>query len=204
MKCYKLFDTALKYYEAERSCNAVAGLGSVNRHLIHIRNRAELLVAQRMCRGPDGSSARSRGCWIGLRDLYGTGNFAWISPAGIGDSDADSGMFLDWRRGEPNNHTISEGVESPGGERCAALVPWQEDPLLLEQGSWNDDSCQVQKPFVCQVFGNTARYTISVSKKTTLSAGSLEGGVIATGTGATAITHFTAFRSARLSVNFGA
>ncbi len=153
-----------------------------------------------------GSAAHSKGCWIGLWDQNGSGDFRWISNVAVGtpsDPSEDVGMFLDWRRDEPNNHTISEGRETPGGERCAALVPWQEDPLLLEQGSWNDDSCSVERPFLCQIFGNTARYTLAVQGHTTLTAGRMEGGVISTGTGVTDIAHFTTFRSGRIHVSTG-
>lgn len=150
-----------------------------------------------------GSAAHSRGCWIGLFDRYGTGNFRWLSALALGNSLTQDGMFLDWRRDEPNNHTISEGQETPGGERCAALVPWQEDPLLLEQGSWNDDSCQVLKPFVCQIVANTQRYTVHVAEETSLFAGSLEGGIIATGVKDTSIEQFTTFRGGRLYISPG-
>ena len=51
IKCYKLFETPTNFETAERTCNSGVGLGSENRHLVHIRNRAELLVTQRMCRG---------------------------------------------------------------------------------------------------------------------------------------------------------
>lgn len=36
---------------AEQVCNADVGFSSENRHLLHIRNRAELLTAMRLCRG---------------------------------------------------------------------------------------------------------------------------------------------------------
>lgn len=51
IKCYKLFETPTNFETAERICNSGVGMGSENRHLVHIRNRAELLVTQRMCRG---------------------------------------------------------------------------------------------------------------------------------------------------------
>lgn len=50
-KCYKRFDEPRPFAEAERVCNKAAGFGSETRHLMHIRDRAELLTATRLCRG---------------------------------------------------------------------------------------------------------------------------------------------------------
>ena len=144
-----------------------------------------------------GSVTHDKGCWIGLQDPLGLGEFDWIQQQAVGGTER---MFLDWRRQEPNNHSISESFSALGGERCATLVPWQEDPLLLEQGSWNDDSCAMQKPFICQLFGNTQRYTLSVTTDTVLQGGVLEGGVLQTGTGKSDFYKFTATRSASLIV----
>jgi hypothetical protein len=135
------------------------------------------------------------------------GDWRWISPLALGVKPGGRGTFLDWRRDEPNNHSISEGVPagvpSAGGERCAVLVPWQEDPLLLEQGSWNDESCEVEKPFLCQVYGDTTRYTLTVTGAATLTGGVLEGGVMAVGTtsGVAGLYHITVARSGRLLVS---
>jgi hypothetical protein len=154
-----------------------------------------------------GSAAHSRGCWIGLRDPLGSGNFSWISPVGLGTTAGGKGKFLDWRRDEPNNHSISEGfpagVPVAGGERCANLVPWQEDPLLLEQGAWNDESCMVEKPFLCQVYGDTERFWLTVTGDVLLRAGALEGGVLraSNGGGATGLYDFNVTRSGRLQVS---
>jgi hypothetical protein len=78
-------------------------------------------------RARSGSVAHSKGCWIGLQDPLGTGNFSWISPVGLGPIAGGKGKFLDWRREEPNNHSISEGfpagVPVAGGERLAPGAP---------------------------------------------------------------------------------
>ena len=156
------------------------------------------------CRG---SAAHSRGCWFGLQDRRGSGAFDWISPIGLGTVDGDNGKFLDWRRDEPNNHSLSDGFPSGGGdrngERCAALVPWQEDPLVLEQGSWKDDSCTSEKPFLCQIYGNTERFTITARSGALLTGGGMEGGVLqlATVTGAAGLYSFNVTRSGRIQVS---
>lgn len=147
-----------------------------------------------------GTDAHSKGCWIGLQDRLGTGEFTWISPLAVGGTDMDNGMFLDWRRDEPNNHSISEGVPAQGGERCAALVPWQEDPLVLEQGSWNDDSCTVSRPFVCQTFGDTQRFALTVTHSLLLTAGTLEGGVLVSGSGTAELLNFEVERGGRIEM----
>lgn len=151
-----------------------------------------------------GSAAHAEGCWVGLQDPKGTGDWRWLSPLAVGT--ARRGTFLDWRRDEPSNHSISEGAPagrpSAGGERCASLVPWQKDPLLLEQGSWNDISCETAKPFLCQVFGNTERYTLTVRGSAALAGGGLEGGVVVLGTaaGAVSLSQVHVSRSGRLVV----
>jgi hypothetical protein len=51
IKCYKLFESPAPFDAAERTCNAEVGAGTSGRHLMHIRDRAELLTATRLCRG---------------------------------------------------------------------------------------------------------------------------------------------------------
>jgi len=149
------------------------------------------------------SSALDRGCWIGLTDRRGDGDFDWIQPLAVGSTlsvgttDLGPSMFKDWRRYEPNNQSISEGMPSPpdaGGERCASLVPWEEDPLIQEQGSWNDYSCTALKPFICQMFGDTSRYQLQVLQDVHLVGGALEGGILQSGTGSTSVLLFTVSR----------
>lgn len=159
------------------------------------------------CRG---SQPFTQGCWIGLQDPLSTGEFRWISPDALElpSTTATLGAqavswYLDWRRLEPNNQSLSEGVPSParrGGERCAHIVPWQEDPLILEQGSWNDNSCELKKPFVCQIFGDTMRYTLHANTSMMINRGALEGGYLSTGTGVSRIYHLNIARSGSLIV----
>lgn len=162
-----------------------------------------LVFLTHCCRG---SAPHAKGCWLGLRDPQGSGDWRWISRLAVGVP--SQGTFLDWRRDEPNNHSISEGVPAgtptAPGERCAALVPWQEDPLLQEQGSWNDVSCDVAKPFLCQVFASTERYTLTVTGGAVFeSSAMLEGGIVRVGTqsGVALLRHVAVSRSGRLVVD---
>lgn len=155
------------------------------------------------------SAAESKGCWIGLQDMLGTGNYDWIQPYALGQSQyvpygeavTYKSYFLDWRRYEPNNETLSESDPSVlGGERCGSLIPWQEDPLIQEQGSWNDVSCDVFKPFVCQIFGSTIRYQIYIVKDLYIDGGILEGGQLVSGEGDTTIINYTIIRGASITI----
>ncbi len=130
-----------------------------------------------------------------MRDTHGLGLFDWLAPAYVGNS---AGLFMDWRRGEPNNHTVSEG-QPTNGELCVQLVPWQEDPLVLEQGSWNDESCALLKPSICQLYGSTARHTLTVGTAS-LSDGALEGGNLVLGAGQSAISKFHISRAASVTI----
>jgi len=72
------------------------------------------------------------------------------------------------------NCFCSEGVPT-NGELCVELVSWEQDPLIVEQGSWNDDGCEVQKPFICQIFKQTVQFSFTVLGLATLSGGEIQG-----------------------------
>lgn len=145
-----------------------------------------------------GSSVFEKGCWIGLRDPTGTGDFDWVAPLYVGGLPA--GVFTDWHRGEPNNHTVSEGLPT-NGELCAALTPWQDDPLVQEQGSWADEACSLNKPFICQIFAQTQRYIITTTQSANLTGGSMEGGHLLLGNGHSHIDNFSVSKSATLTLS---
>jgi hypothetical protein len=188
-KCYKLFDDeVLSFDEAEHSCQT-SGLGSMDAHLVQISDLEEQGLVRRMCRGPLGSNPYVGGCWIGLRDQHGTGKYDWIEPKTVRNN-----TFRDWRRGEWNNHTFSEG-ESTNGELCVVHVPWQTDPLIVEQGSWNDVACKLKKSYVCQMFASTRKGALSVSGPSILRGGGIEGGYL-TLNGNVTLTTFLARRGA--------
>jgi hypothetical protein len=196
VKCYKLFETSLPYYTADNYCHAMS---NINARLMQIRNRYELEVAKRLCRGRNSSSAaNTQGCWIGLHDKYGSGFFDWL----VGPETFEESMFLDWRRTEPNNHTISQG-NTTDGERCTELIPHQYDPLLIEQGSFNDESCSIYKPFLCQMYRKTVRYTVTVTGNAVLTNGVLEGGLMTIAGTANALTYFHVLRSAGVTLESG-
>ena len=191
-KCYKLFDRLADFDAAEAMCQK-SNTGSMDAHLVQISDLVEQGIVRRMCRGKIGSLSYVHGCWIGLRDKEGVGKYNWIEPKTVRNN-----TFRDWRRWEPNNHTFSEGT-STNGELCVAMQPWQIDPLIVEQGSWNDIACKVQKPFVCQMFATTKRATMNVAATATINGGSIEGGVLNLN-GASSITQMHASRTATINI----
>jgi hypothetical protein len=168
-KCYRMFETPMNFDDAEDYCRTSSSKGSMDAHLVQISDASELLVTQGLCRGQLGTVTTLSGCWIGLQDAAGQGRYSWIQPATVNNN-----AFRDWRRYEWNNHTFSEG-QSTNGELCVQMVPWQKDALILEQGSFNDVACKLEKPFVCEMFGTTRRASIVVQGPIHLSGGGIEG-----------------------------
>lgn len=201
-KCYRMFEEPKNFDDAEAYCNrhatqdSISGLalGSMDAHLVQIANEGELLTTQRLCRGQLNTITTFEGCWIGLSDPDGVGKFAWIQPETVTNN-----TFRDWQRYMKNNHTFSEG-ESTNGELCVQMKPWQNDALIREQGSFNDASCNLTKPFVCQMFGTTRRATVVVHGTTHLSGGGIEGGNLLL-YGSSHIEEFYAHDSASVTVN---
>jgi hypothetical protein len=58
------------------------------------------------------------------------------------------------------------------------LAPWQTDPLVEEQGSWKDVSCDLKKAFICQVYIATSRHSLTITGKSYLNGGVMEGGYL--------------------------
>lgn len=189
-KCYKLFDQELDFDSAEAACQN--SYGSMDAHLVQISDLGEQGLVRRLCRGAIGSNPYVRGCWIGLKDVQGVGKYNWIEPKTVRNN-----TFRDWRRYEWNNHTFSEG-QSTNGELCVAVVPWQVDPLIVEQGSWNDVACKLKKSYVCQMFATTKRGSLTVTSDARLFGGSIEGGAL-TLQGASTVTNFLVRRTATIS-----
>lgn len=193
-KCYRMFEEPKNFGDAENYCRTNLGLGSMDSHLVQIADAGELLVTQRLCRGQLDTITTFEGCWIGLSDPDGVGKYAWIQPETVTNN-----TFRDWQRYMKNNHTFSEG-ESTNGELCVHMKPWQKNSLIREEGSFNDASCNLTKPFVCQMFGTTRRSTITVLGESHLSGGGIEGGNIDL-YGSSYIENFYAHDSAAIFVN---
>jgi hypothetical protein len=168
-KCYRKFETPLDFDSADGQC-AASLYGSMDSHLVQISNAPELKLVQRLCRGKTDTITTYEGCWIGLRDTEGIGQYNWIEPESSGGT-----YFRDWRRYEWNNHTFSEG-ESTNGELCVQMVPWESDALIFEQGSFNDVACKLEKPYICQIFAYTKRASLYVNGSTMLNGGGISGG----------------------------
>lgn len=170
--------------EADAFCNyqvnklETSGLGSsIDQHLVFIGDGVESDLIYRLCRGRN-TLAEEAGCWIGLQDSLGVGIFNWIDPRGLGPALQPS-IFYDWLKGQPDNFTISEGQPNKGGERCVAIMPWIDNPLLEEQGGWNDFGCGLRKSFICQRFTRNLAYVLTVTKNAAFSADSkISGGQV--------------------------
>ncbi len=70
--------------------------------------------------------------------------------------------FRDWRRTEQHNTDLTEGFLD-NGKRCVFTFPWQEDPVIMEQGSWARSRCDTPRPFVCQHFASTVNYRVNIN-----------------------------------------
>jgi hypothetical protein len=183
-KCYRLIENKLSFADAQRYCQESVSSDS---RLVEITDYNELSVVQRICRGDSvpvstsnigvsKSPARASGCWIGLQMSSQSGQFEWLAQA-FAKQTVQNTVFRDWRWNEPNNHTFSEG-QSTSGELCTILVPWQEDPLIKEHGSWNDVACKLLKPAVCQANFPTHRFSLNVSGSAVILNGNFEGGYL--------------------------
>ena len=71
--------------------------------------------------------------WIGLNDLKNEDHFV--------RSDGNAPRFLNWFRGEPNNHFYSED--------CVEVIMGYSSGKRFN-GRWNDLSCDTTQAFVCE------------------------------------------------------
>jgi hypothetical protein len=144
----------------------------MNARLVQVESYDELSAVQRICRVPAATAASNAGeartfssstitsgggCWIGLRDVHGTNTYEWDSPAYMNNRG-----FRDWRRTEVLDRDDSRGFIDID-RRCVYLSPWQEDPLVAEQGSWVAAPCRVQRRFVCEHSAPTLNRDIVVN-----------------------------------------
>ena len=70
--------------------------------------------------------------WIGYNDIDNEGTWVWL-----GDTQNDT--FTNWGSGQPNG--------SVAGEDCAHIY--------ADSGLWNDQSCSLLIPFVCNAYSTT-------------------------------------------------
>eukprot|EP01041_Mallomonas_annulata_P006890 gene6890-13968_t len=173
-KCVKLLDGLYTRPEAVSAC-MTHGLGldatRTSVHLIQIESREEETMAIAMCSGSRKSPAGAHGCWIGLSDLHQSGEWTWDHPTAT-----LHGLYRDWRRFEPSNITVHD-TRAGHGEQCAHLVPWLDDPLIREQGAWNDASCDERKAALCEVIGTSVRYSVNFLHPSSLLGGGMMGGI---------------------------
>lgn len=130
-----------------------------------------------------------------------TGSSGSTSDEDVDDGDGAAytkGLFLDFQHNElivnptdndkdDNSATINEyiydDIATASGnnvpKQCILLAPWQQYPLVLEQGSWKHYQhhpqeqqqqlgCHSLRPFICQIFADTTRYTLNVTSSVLL------------------------------------
>jgi hypothetical protein len=172
-KCIKMFDLKLDYFESSQYCN------KLNARLVQLESYDELSALQRICRvspaAPVAAEARiyssssitlGGGCWIGLRDVHGNNTYEWDAPSYMTNRG-----FRDWRRTEVLDRDDPEGFIDID-RRCVYSAPWQEDPLIAEQGSWVASPCRVPRTFVCEHAASTINRDVVVNGLASFSNGS--------------------------------
>lgn len=174
-KCLKLYDTAVTEGAAADLCvDSLSYINSTRQtaHIVQIESSDEQSAVRRLCRGDSQSNASTVGCWVGLKDPLGNNDWDWVQPTVVKDS-----TFRDWRRFDLDNKTVDQG-QYTNGELCTSLIPWWHDPLILEQGSWDDVSCESHRAVVCEYVGATVtRFQLTVLQGTDLNGNTLWGGV---------------------------
>jgi hypothetical protein len=173
-------EDVLPYKESDAVCRGLGdGFGSLGTSLVQIEDYLELEVVKSICRGDRDveSPAYTGGCWIGLQDAFGTGYYNWRDPASMLDL-----SFRDWRRG--SDRSDRQNLDDPGdfidnGDNCVLLVPWQEDPLVKEQGSMEEISCiSEERAFVCQMIVTPHRRSITATGRSIFNGGGIRGGFL--------------------------
>lgn len=98
--------------------------------------------------------------------------YNWVDPNSMLDID-----FRDWRRNSDvseRDYLVAEFRDN--GDNCVHMVAWQEDPLIEEQGSFDEVPCNSQKAFVCQVYADSVRHSLIVEGTALLEGGRMIGG----------------------------
>jgi hypothetical protein len=85
---YKLFDTPLRWHDADRACGELGG------HLVTITSAAENEFVRGLAR--EGNHC----VWLGVTDRKVEGVWEWVT--------GEPFDFSAWARGEPNNHMGGE------------------------------------------------------------------------------------------------
>ena len=127
---FRVFTDQLSWQAARSACQAKGGdLATISTQADNDAVLAVLRSAHSSGRWP--KSNGYGGAWIGAEDMSKEGRFDWVL-------DREGSKYSNFNQGEPNNF---------GNEDCVAM--WGEDTDGKPPGSWNDDKCSAQHPYVC-------------------------------------------------------
>ncbi|CAM9787351.1 unnamed protein product, partial [Hapterophycus canaliculatus] len=176
-KCYRIFDYASSWTAAQRACASAVSLhlapgssrgGALRGALVTIQGLEENNWVARMCRG----NSLGRDCWIGMTRGY------------RGRSGAEAGNDLEWAElgravGESRYRSWAtrepSEFESDEAQHCVAIQDSKKQAQDQGEARWYDDECESEKPFVCQAFGVSTPFFLTVSTELRIAGGYLVG-----------------------------
>ncbi|CBJ49166.1 hypothetical protein Esi_0207_0025 [Ectocarpus siliculosus] len=176
-KCYRFFDHASSWAAAQSACaSAVSQLqpgpargGSLRGALVTVQGLEENNWVARMCRG----DSLERDCWVGMTRSYrGAGrietgdDLEWAELENV----AGESRYRSWATREPSDFENDEA-----GEHCVATQGSRKRAADQGEARWYDDECEAEKPFVCQAFGISTPFSLSVSTELEMAGGYIVG-----------------------------
>ncbi|CAM9742517.1 unnamed protein product, partial [Scytosiphon promiscuus] len=177
-KCYRTFDNASSWTAAQNACSRAVSPrlapepsqgGALRGALVTIQGLEENNWVARMCQG----NSIGRDCWIGMtRGYRGLSNAEAgndLEWAELGNAVGGS-RYRSWATREPSDF---EGDEA--GEHCVAIQHSKRQAQDQGEARWYDDECQSEKPFVCQAFGVSTPFFLTISTELKIAGGYLVG-----------------------------
>eukprot|EP00752_Nemacystus_decipiens_P010621 g9459.t1 len=176
-KCYRVFDDAAPWAEAQTACasavspqhTGIPRSGALRGALVAVQDQDENSWISRMCRG----DSLERDCWLGM-----TRSNRGVDGEEMGDDLEWAGLwqlvggsrYRSWAVREPSDF---QGDEA--GENCVAIRGSKRRAAEQEEARWYDDECGSAKPFVCQAFGISNPFSLTVSTELKLAGGYIVG-----------------------------
>lgn len=131
--CYMLMLSKKTWFQAKASCEKIGG------YLATFTTEDEMNFVWEHMRGKfAGNSMTWQGPWIGYSDAAEEGTWQWIN--GEVAVTGQGSIYTNW-------HGTDEPDNCCGGEDCAHIAGGAWDS---EFGSWNDNKCHFQLPYICE------------------------------------------------------